>query len=277
MATGYERYRKHPVWETLQLKKDALVAARFDDAASEQGRKDIIEWLDEAVKTKGAQQPALYLSALDTLSAALNQLPVDTAQFRQFVANRQHPGQPYQQLEQALRALPLPPPRDPKATYVEQLDKEVEARNELLVCLKAQVTETEKALEARREELTAVSSEVEKLRAAIQAEREAIAEVSKAADSDMRTAWKEALETWTEERKKIDSETMRRLWRASRRSPRSRLPVRRWPSTPLATSALRTGPAGPSASDGSPSGSAPTTAKWVSRSSSASTCSPMVR
>lgn len=154
----------------------------------------------------GAQQPALYLSALDTLSAALNQLPVDTAQFRQFVANRQHPGQPYQQLEQALRALPLPPPRDLKATYVEQLDKEVEARNELLAGLKAQVTETEKALEARREELTAVSSEVEKLRAAIQAEREAIVEVSKAADSDMRTAWKEALETWTEERKKVDSE-----------------------------------------------------------------------
>lgn len=206
MATGYERYRRHKVWETLQLKKDALVAARFDDAASEQSRKDIVEWLDEAVKTKGAQQPALYLSALDGLSAALNQLPTDTAQFRQFVANRQHPGQPYQQLEQALRALPLPPPRDLKATYVEQLDKEVEARNELLVGLKAQVTETEKALEARREELTAVSREVEKLRAAIQDEREAIAEVSKAADSDMRTAWKEALETWTEERKKIDSE-----------------------------------------------------------------------
>ncbi|GAA4705777.1 hypothetical protein GCM10025781_26370 [Kocuria gwangalliensis] len=125
MATGFERYSKHAVWETLRLKRESLSAARFDDAASEQARVDIIEWLDEALKTKAARQPALYLGALDELSNALNQLPVDTAQFKQFVANRRHGGQPYHLLAQALRALPLPPPRDLKAAYVDLLDQEV--------------------------------------------------------------------------------------------------------------------------------------------------------
>jgi len=205
MATGSERYRKHPVWETLQLKKDALVAARYEDAVSEQGRQDIVEWLDEAVKTKAALQPALYLSALDTLSAALNQLPVDTAQFRQYIANRQHNGQPYQQLEQALRALPLPPPRDLKASYVDQIDKEIGARNELLGELEKRVTETEKSLQSRLDELNSVSAEVEKLRSVIQSEREAIAEVSQLADADMRAAWKDALDAWAQERTKTDA------------------------------------------------------------------------
>ncbi|MFD1150791.1 hypothetical protein [Saccharothrix hoggarensis] len=53
---------------------------------------------------------------------------MDTAQLRQFVVNRQHPGQSHLQLEQALRALPLRPRRDLKASYVDQLDKEVDAR-----------------------------------------------------------------------------------------------------------------------------------------------------
>ena len=125
MATGYERYTKHAVWATLKLKRESLNAARFDDKASEQSRIDIVEWLDEALKTKGARQPALYFSALDELSAALNMLPVDTTQFKQFVANSRHANQPYQVLEQALRALPLPPPKELKSSYVEQLDKEV--------------------------------------------------------------------------------------------------------------------------------------------------------
>lgn len=54
--------------------------------------------------------------------------------------------------------------------------------------------------------LTTVSAEVERLRGEIQAEREAIAEVSKTADADMRAAWKEALEAWTQEREAADAE-----------------------------------------------------------------------
>ncbi|RGE17322.1 hypothetical protein [Leucobacter sp. wl10] len=206
MATGYERYTKHAVWETLRLKRESLNAARFDDAASEQARTDIIEWLDEALKTKVARQPALYLGALDELSNALNQLPVDTAQFKQFVANRRHGGQPYQLLEQALRALPLPPPKDLKAAYITLLDQEVQARTERLDELESRVKETEKLLQDRQTKLDAASTEVERLRAEIQAQQEAIRQVSESAEAEMRAAWDEALSKWREERKATDSQ-----------------------------------------------------------------------
>lgn len=170
MTTGYERYTKHAVWETLRPKRESLNAARFDDGASEQARTDIIEWLDEALKTKVARQPALYLGALAELSSAPNQRPVDTAQFKQFVANRRHVGQPYQLLEQALRALPLPPPKDLKAAYITLLDQEVQARTERLDELESRVKETEKLLQDRQTKLDAASTEVERLRAEIQAQ-----------------------------------------------------------------------------------------------------------
>lgn len=206
MATGYERYSKHAVWETLRLKRESLNAARFDDAASEQARIDIVEWLDEALKTKAARQPALYLGALDELSNALNQLPVDTAHFKQFVANRRHGGQPYQLLEQALRALPLPPPKDLKAAYVDLLDQEVHARTELLDQLEERVRETEKSLQERQGELDAVSTDVERLRGEIKSQQEAIKQVGESADADMRAAWEEKLEAWREERRITDEE-----------------------------------------------------------------------
>lgn len=206
MATGYERYSKHAVWETPQLKRESLNAARFDDAASEQARVDIVEWLDEALKTKAACQPALYLGALDELSNALNQLPVDTAHFKQFVANRRHGGQPYQLLEQALRALPLPPPKDLKSAYVDLLDLEVQARTERLGKLEERVRETEKSLQERQVELAAVSTEVERLRSEIKTHQEAIKQVSESADADMRAAWEEKLDVWREERRATDEE-----------------------------------------------------------------------
>ena len=206
MATGYERYSKHPVWETLQLKRESLNAARFDDADSEQARKDIIEWLDESLKTRVARQPALYLSALDQLSAALNQLPVDTASFRQFLAYRNQNGQAYQLLENSLRDLPLPPPKDLKAAYVDLLDKEVDARSERLGEIDQRVSETEKALRDRLDELTKVTAEVNQLRTVIQNEREAIAAVSQSAESEMRAEWEAVLDVWDRERKATDLE-----------------------------------------------------------------------
>lgn len=205
MATGYERYRQHPVWETLTLKRESLNSARYDDAATEQARSDIVEWLDEAIKTKGALQPALYLSALDALSTALNQVPVDNAQFRQFVANRKRPEQAFGQLEQALRALPLPPPKELKASYVKQLDDEVDARKERLGQLEVRVQETEEALAQRLSELETVSGSLDKLRAEIEDERNAIKAVSEAADTDMRSEWETSLGDWKKERDKADA------------------------------------------------------------------------
>lgn len=205
MATGYERYRQHPVWESLTLKRESLNSARYDDAETEQARSDIVEWLDEAIKTKGALQPALYLSTLDALSTALNQVPVDNAQFRQFVANRKRPEQAFGQLEQALRALPLPPPKELKASYVKQLDDEVDARNERLGQLEVRVQETEEALAQRLSELEAVSGSLDKLRAEIEDERSAIKAVSEAADTDMRSEWETSLGDWKKERDKADA------------------------------------------------------------------------
>lgn len=205
MATGYERYSKHRVWETLQLKLESLKAARFDEASSEQGRKDIIEWLEEAQKTKAARQPALYLSALDQLSAALNQLPVDSAQFNRFMANRQQSGQFYQVLEQALRALPLPPPKDLKAAYVDLLDQEVDARNERLGKLEERIKTTEGSLDARLTELRTLANDIENLRKEVQDQREAIVRVSESADTDMRQAWDASFEDWKQERKHTDA------------------------------------------------------------------------
>lgn len=204
MVTGYERYSKHAVWESLRLKRESLNAARFDNAESEQWREDIVEWLDEALKTRVARQPALYLSTLDALSAALNQLPVDTAGFQQFIAYRQHDGHAFKQLEKALRALPLPAPRDLKSSYVELLDQEVRARNERLGDLEKRVSETEKALELRLAELEKVTTDVQVLRTEIQTERETIAAVSQSAESEMRDAWQEALDAWDKDRKATD-------------------------------------------------------------------------
>jgi len=206
VATGFERYSKHAVWETLRLKKESLNAARFDDEETEHWRKEIVEWLDEALKTRAARQPALYLTALDQLSVALNQLPVDTASFRQFLAYRGHSGQGFQLLEQALRALPLPPPRDLKAAYVELLDKEVDARNGRLAELEVRVSDTEKALQERLDELTKVTVEIAELRTEIQTEREAITAVSQSAESEMHEAWQKALDDWKQERNTTDSE-----------------------------------------------------------------------
>ncbi|TDE89585.1 hypothetical protein EXU48_20725 [Occultella glacieicola] len=204
MARGAERYRAHKVWETLRLKRESLHAARFDDKTLEQWRVDVVEWLDEAVKTKLAQQPALYLSALDGLGDALNQLPVDGNTFNQYIAQARN-GQGVKLLETALRALPLPPPKNLAAGYVELLDKEIEVRTKRLDELHEHVAATEQGLQQRLDELTRVSAEVEKLRGEIQAQREAIMAVSDAAQATIDENWSEALSEWKKDRKETDA------------------------------------------------------------------------
>lgn len=46
--TAQTRYRQHKVWETLELKLEALIAARYGDAKMEAWRTDIVDWLTEA-------------------------------------------------------------------------------------------------------------------------------------------------------------------------------------------------------------------------------------
>lgn len=206
MKTAYERYREHKVWETLKLKRDALAAARYDSAAAEEGRIDILGWLDEARKTRNPRQPALYLTVLDQLSEALNQLPVDTAGFARFLQYRRHPGQAFDQLEQALRALPLPLPKDISQSYVALLDEEVDARTSRLDQLEVRIAETETALSERLRRLAQLSTRIDELSQVIETEQQKIAAVSESADSDMRAEWESALSDWWKDRRKTDSE-----------------------------------------------------------------------
>lgn len=209
MATGSERYRKHKVWETLTLKRDALAAARYDDARAEQWRKDIVEWLTEAAKTKAALQPALYLSALNNLSIVLNELPSADAAFKQFVGvNNTGYGQPrIDNLEAALRALPLPPPRDLKDSYVKLLDDEIEARTARLDQLEARVEETETALRERLQQTEQLSKSLDALESKIATSREEIATVSSEAQTKIDTEWAETLDEWKRARDEADAMT----------------------------------------------------------------------
>jgi hypothetical protein len=205
--TASQRYREHAVWDSLELKRASLDQARFSEAALEQARKDVVEWLAEAAKSKTTRQPALYLGVLDAVRTALNSLPTDQNQFNNYYSNRANVNPQYMGgLEAALRALPLPPPRDLKHSYVELLDKEIEARTTRLDELETRVRETESSLEERLSELTRVSSDIEALRADIQTQREVIAGVSSTAADEMNEDWNETLATWRAERKVADEQ-----------------------------------------------------------------------
>lgn len=188
------------MWETLTLKREALNAARFDNATYERARLDVVEWLDEALKTKATRQPALYLGVLDLLGAALNQLPVDGRGFAQFWQYREQPGQPGYQLEDALRRLPLPSPRDLHASYLELMDKEVEMRTVQLQQLETRVAETEAGLRARLDELASLTAKVDALNLEIEVERDAIASVRNTSEAEIRSSWQQSLQDWEAKR-----------------------------------------------------------------------------
>lgn len=206
MATASERYRRHGVWETLALKRESLNAARFGDKQCEEQRADIVEWLSEAEKTKATRQPALYLGVLDDLSNALNALATTENEFQRFISNG------YQrQLIVALRALPLPPPRDLKDSYVLLLDKEIETRNQRLDELESRIVETEESLITRQETLAALDRDAAAISAELQVVRESIKAVSAEAKEEIRRDWGESLADWWQARKDFDEEQNARI------------------------------------------------------------------
>ncbi|WP_119697584.1 hypothetical protein [Microbacterium halotolerans] len=206
MATGSQRYRKHKVWETLDLKLDAVKGARYGDANLEQKRKDLVEWLSEAKKTKLAQQPALYLSALDEVGQALNELQTGDNEFRQYAGVQYQPQNPQRiwRLQAALRALPLPPPKELKETYVELLDQQIKFSTARLDELEQKVKETETVLHERLEKLNDLDQDLDTLRSEIATERGKIAEVSAAAETKIDVEWTEALSGWQKDRASTD-------------------------------------------------------------------------
>lgn len=207
MTTSYQRYKNHPVWETLELKRDALNAARFDDAHTEQRREDIVEWLDEAFKTRNTRQPALYISALDELGTVLNGLQTDSRQFKTYVSDHTYRNQQgARHLELALRALPLPPPKELPKQYFALLDKEVQARTERLDQLEGRIHETESALAERLDRVEELTGTLDALNADIDAAREAIATVSKSAAEDMSEQWHVEFSERREKQKELEAE-----------------------------------------------------------------------
>ncbi|MGQ7787936.1 hypothetical protein [Nesterenkonia sp. K-15-9-6] len=208
--TGQQRYRQHKVWETLQLKLDALNAARFDGVEVEQWRIDVVDWLKEAQKSKTNNQPTLYLSALDDLQEQLNNLEVDQSKFKQYVGlnNRTSAsGQPrIKQLERALRGLPLPPPKNLSQSYAEQLDREMKARQEKLAELNSEIDETKAALQSNREEIGQRTQELADLSTEIEAQQKLIKKVSEDAQGTIDKDWRQALTQWKAERDHADEQ-----------------------------------------------------------------------
>ncbi|MCS6548414.1 hypothetical protein NYS50_11040 [Curtobacterium flaccumfaciens pv. flaccumfaciens] len=203
MTTASERYRRHVAWEVLRIKRESLTAARFGEARLEEQRSDVIEWLTEAEKSKLARQPALYLGVLDELRDALNALGTSEQEFDSFMSGyRSQAGQ----LQVALRALPLPPPKDLKDTYVALLDREVEARTSRLDELLAHILEIDKSLAARQSALDALEMKAASVADAVEAERAAIADTTASMRKEMNQDWGEQLHDWWERRKQFDEE-----------------------------------------------------------------------
>lgn len=204
MPTGSQRYKQHQVWETLEVKREALEAARYDDAGLEQWRKDVVEWLAEAAKTKQARQPALYLSAFDDLSNALNSLPPDVNQFRNDVFNRQ-PNQPSHWVGlrprfagcrcRRRRTSGTPTSTCSTKRWTHGLRGSMNSRlGSPRPRLRFRTDSTHSTVSAAR---STVGDEIE-------AQRTAIAEVSSTAESKMTEAWNDTLATWKQDRQAAD-------------------------------------------------------------------------
>ncbi|SNU00871.1 hypothetical protein SAMN06298212_10489 [Ruaniaceae bacterium KH17] len=189
------------------MKLEALQAARFDDAESEQWRHDIIEWLSEAAKTKSTRQPSLYLGVLDQVSDALNGLPTSTTEFRRFVGLDYNSSRPTsaQNLAVTLRGLPLPAPKEIPKSYIELLEREIRVRTERLDDLSSSITETEAALQERQHTLESLAQDVETLRAEIDQERANIASVSETTKTEIDSEWTRIRDDWDGMRQQADA------------------------------------------------------------------------
>lgn len=201
MPTASEKFSKHPVWETVELKKEALKAARYDNSEAEKWREEIIGWLEEASKTKPTRQPTLYLRALDDLSQELNRLPVDSQQFTQYANEYNYQSKrEIKNLETAIKGLPLPPPRDLKASYVDLLDREAEVRNSLLNDLEEKIREHRKFISELEQEVIKLESRAKSAQKTLELSSDQIQQISENAESTIRDEWNKSLDSWNKAR-----------------------------------------------------------------------------
>ncbi|WP_405372445.1 MULTISPECIES: hypothetical protein [unclassified Microbacterium] len=155
--------------------------------------------MTEAEKTKATRQPALYLGVLDELSTALNALQTTHHEFARFLSSGHQ-----QQLVSALRALPLPSPKDLKDSYVALLDIEIETRTSRLDELERRVAATEESLRARQATLEELEKRAVAVTSAVDAERASIKELTADVRSELGRDWGEMLHDWREARSEFD-------------------------------------------------------------------------
>ena len=184
-----------------RLKRESLNAARFGNRQYKQQWQDVVEWLSGAERTKTTRQPALYVGVLDELSNTLNALVTTESEFQRFISSGYQ-----QQLLDALRALPLPPPKDLQDSYVAVPDEEIEARTERLNVLEAGFVDTEKSLIGRRETLVALEKKAAAVAVEVGAAREAIAALSVEAKDEIAREWDASLAEWRGTRAAFDDE-----------------------------------------------------------------------
>lgn len=201
-----ERYRRHAVWETIAIKREALDAARFDDARAEEWRRDLIEWLDEAERAKRSRVPALYLRTLDEVSSAVNGLPTDTERFRNYVGLSGYGSPSVNGLAAALRLLPLPAPKDMGDSVVELLDREIVLRNERLDELEHRLEQTESALDKRLAQLKALEEHATELKSELGTMQSSIARESDRVQETLEQRMEDAFVEWRKSRDAADAE-----------------------------------------------------------------------
>lgn len=199
--TGAERYRQHEAWKTLELKLNALDSVHYDDAKLEQWRVDVVEWLQDAQRAQDHRPSALYLTVLDDLYQALTSLKSDQSSFKQYLGlNNSSGNATVNKLKNALRQLPPPRAANLRKNIVEQLDREVEARQQWLRDLHAEIETTKTELQESQESLTSLRKQVEEAEDEIKTHRGEIKGVTETAQDTIKAEWDSALNRWEQER-----------------------------------------------------------------------------
>lgn len=197
--TPVERYRRHAVWEMLDLRNEALNAARYSTAETESLREDILEIIRLALLSKSNPIPVLYETVLNGIQTYLNSLTADEGGFQAFVNNGYSI-----ELANHVRQLPGPPPRQVNDRYVAALDSAISAREIELSALISSMGDVQKQIATLKRELVTLSDTVERQESKITADSATISQVVSAADGRLSAEWTNKVSAWELERKTKD-------------------------------------------------------------------------
>jgi hypothetical protein len=196
-----ERYRRHLVWDMLQLRRDALETARYSTEDLEEYRRAAIEVLRLGLLSKQNPVSVLYDAVLDELQAALNSLSAGENEFRAFINNGY-----YTQAVNAVRRLPGPPPRQVSDRYLSALDNAIAVREQELIGLHSSISSSKKELTSVEARLTELVGAVDTQARKIAADSATISQVVATADDRLDSEWNLKLSEWEIDRRTKDQE-----------------------------------------------------------------------